>query len=62
MKIKSRKSLYFFIPLGLIIKLAITIILLNLPGGCREEKDKGLPGADCQLPTAIANCQLPTTN
>ena len=42
MKIKYRKSLYFFIPLGLLIKVVITIILLNLPGGCREENDKKL--------------------
>jgi hypothetical protein len=40
MKFKNRKSLYFFVPLGLIIKVVITIVLLNLPGGCSEEKDK----------------------
>jgi len=42
MKLKSRKSLYFFIPLGLIIKVALTILLLNLPGGCKEEREKRL--------------------
>jgi hypothetical protein len=40
MKLKNRKSLYFFVPLGLIIKVVITIVLLNLPGGCSEEKDR----------------------
>lgn len=40
MKFKNRKSLYFFIPLGLIVKVVITLVLLNLPGGCSEERDK----------------------
>ena len=39
MKLKFRKSAYYFIPLGLIIKVALTILILNLPGGCKEERD-----------------------
>ncbi|HOF20296.1 MAG TPA: hypothetical protein PLO24_03515 [Bacteroidales bacterium] len=39
MKRKSRKSLYFFIPLSLVIKIILTVLLFNLPGGCREARE-----------------------
>ncbi|HBE40551.1 MAG TPA: hypothetical protein DDW27_04985 [Bacteroidales bacterium] len=54
MNLKKRKYLYFFIPLGLIIKLTITILLLNLPGGCKEEKDKRLFEKESKNITALS--------
>ena len=31
--------MYVFIPLGLIIKLVLMVLLLNLPEGCRKNDD-----------------------
>jgi hypothetical protein len=42
MKFKNRKSMYVFIPLGLIIKLVFMLLLLNLPEGCRKNDDSVL--------------------
>jgi hypothetical protein len=55
MKLKSRRSLYFFIPLGLIIKVALTILLLNLPGGCKEERNNRLLERETENITALTN-------
>ena len=39
MRLKSRKWIYLFIPIGLLIKLIILGILLNLPEGCKKEEN-----------------------
>jgi hypothetical protein len=44
MKLKNIKYKYVIIPLGLLIKVALTILLLNLPGGCSEEKNERFSG------------------
>jgi len=36
MKLRNKKSLYLFIPLGLLIKLVVMLLLLNLPEGCKD--------------------------
>ncbi len=56
MKLKYRKSAYFFIPLGMIIKVLLTILILNLPGGCKEEREnKQRERANRQTTTVINN-------
>ena len=39
MKLKNRKWFYVIIPIGLFIKLAVLVLVLNLPEGCKKNND-----------------------
>lgn len=56
MRLKNKKSAYYFIPVGLIIKVALTLFLLNLPGGCRERREDRMNEKDVKpVTTALSN-------
>jgi hypothetical protein len=42
MKLKSRILIYLVIPIGLLIKVALFVLLLSLPEGCKNRDDKRL--------------------
>jgi len=42
MKLKSKILIYLLIPLGLLIKITLFVLLLNLPEGCKNRDDKRL--------------------
>jgi hypothetical protein len=42
MKLKSRILIYLLVPIGLLIKVALFVLLLNLPEGCKNRDDKRL--------------------
>jgi len=42
MKLKSKILIYLLIPIELLIKVALLVLLLNLPEGCKNRDDKGL--------------------
>jgi hypothetical protein len=42
MKLKSKILIYLLIPIGLLIKVALFVLLLNLPEECKNRDDKGL--------------------
>ncbi len=39
MKSKSKILIYLFIPIGVLIKVALFVLLLNLPEGCNKGDD-----------------------
>ncbi len=55
MKLKFRKSVYYLIPLGVIIKILLTILILNLPGGCKEERENKLREKAKRQTTTVTN-------
>ena len=42
MKLKKRILLYLLIPVGILVKVTLLVLLLNLPEGCKNRDDKGL--------------------
>jgi len=40
MKLKSKILIYLVIPIGLLIKVALFVLLLSLPEGCKNRDDK----------------------
>jgi len=41
MKLKKRILLYLLIPVGILVKVTLLVLLLNLPEGCKNRDDKG---------------------
>jgi hypothetical protein len=42
MKLKSRILIYLLIPIGILVKVLLFVLLLNLAEGCKNRNDKGL--------------------
>jgi len=49
MKLKSKILIYLFIPIGVLIKVALFVLLLNLPEGCNKGDDLRLKDIESNI-------------